>query len=168
MEIPLANTPPEPTSTSSPNGRKRRSSRLARRIGHAAAAVGLAVALFIVAGLGDWLTISFITSNVSEVLPWIEGSLVVAVAVHVILIAHDPRWFVALGESVTSAVNAGVSYEILRVFPFDFSRYAWDWDTIVRVLLIIGVVCGVLAAIVNLGKAIYFATTSRRDETPPE
>jgi hypothetical protein len=55
---------------------------------------------------------------------------------------------------VTSAVAMVVSVIVLRVFPFDFSAYAFPWELITRVILVIAVIGSGISVLVNLYRVI--------------
>ncbi|HET9258752.1 MAG TPA: hypothetical protein VFP42_01325, partial [Acidimicrobiia bacterium] len=60
------------------------------------------------------------------------------------------------GQIVTNLISIFVSYQVLLVFPFDFSAYDFNWALIVRIVLILAMVgagLGMLTEAVKLASA---------------
>ncbi len=125
-----------------------------RRTGYVAAIVVFVVLWWIVGRLYGWGWPPFLTEEFGDVVPWLRFSLAVDIAFHAVYLAYDPRWFTAFGDGVRALVNAIVAIIILRVFPFDFSAYAFDWETLTRIVLIVAIVAAWIAAIAAVVKAI--------------
>jgi hypothetical protein len=45
-----------------------------------------------------------------------------------------------------------------QVFPFDFSAYAFDWETLVRFVLVVGIVGTGIGTVVELVKMVRSLT----------
>ena len=64
-----------------------------------------------------------------------------------------------------------------RVFPFDFSAYAFPWTTVARVLIVLSIVGSAIAIVVEVGRLFRAALggpapspgrrEQRHDETAP-
>ena len=69
-------------------------------------------------------------------------------AVNLLYVAYDARWFVALGGLVTTGVGLVVLTRIWRVFPFAFGP-GFDWPLVMRVLLVLAIAGSAIALIVQ-------------------
>lgn len=131
---------------------KRRPPRGARQAGYAVAiAVNIAI-LVVVNRLPTWQWPPFITEDFDDLLPIINVSLAANMAINGIWMVADPDWLRAFGRVVTSAFSLAVIVQTLRVFPFDFSPYAFDWAIATRTLLILAIVGVSIGIVVDIGK----------------
>ena len=127
-----------------------------RRAGYAVTIVVDAVLLYLVNVSPGWQALPFLTDGFAEVLPLVNVSLVAGLLVNAVQLVVDPRWLVASGQAVLAAIALAVSVELLRVFPFDFSTYSFDWELLTRVVLwvaVLGSAIGVVASLVQIGRA---------------
>lgn len=118
--------------------RKRRPSQGTRRFGYGVSIVVQIVLLIIVNSVltWDWNFMSWLTDDFSDLLPYINLSIVASIIVNVICMAYDPVWFRSFTQAILGAISLVVAFQTYRIFPFDFSETAFDWTTIVRVGLI--------------------------------
>lgn len=128
----------------------RRPSAAARRLGYIIAAAINAAMVFAVNVWPGWQALPFLTDETPRVLGLVNLTLVVNLIVNVVYVAHDPPWLKALGDLMTAAVGLASTSWVLRVFPFDFTGYAFNWTPLVRIVLIVGVVGCALAIVVQL------------------
>lgn len=144
------------TATSHPAGTRRgpdrtaRPSLAARRSGYAIAALVNAALLY---GLNDWPgwdRLSFLTGETEQVLTVVNISILVGLVVNGLYLVHDPRWFRGFGDAVTAAASLVAMVRIWDVFPFDFSGRSFDWDLVVRVLLVVGIVGTAIGIVTGL------------------
>jgi hypothetical protein len=63
---------------------------------------------------------------------------------------------------VTSTIGLIPIVLLWRVFPFDFSGYAYDWTGVVRVLFVVAVVGCCLSILVQMITLIRLAVTHGR------
>ena len=139
-----------------PRRPKARPSPAARRVGYVIAAVvnvAFWVAIHVWPG---WQEVSFLTARTSDVLPWVDTQIAVAVAANAIWLVADPRWLRALGEAVTALVGIAATVRILTVFPFSFADGV-PWQAMVRFALwvaIVGAAIGVVTNVVALVRAL--------------
>ncbi len=127
---------------------KLRPSMTARRPGYLVAIGVNAVLLYVVNNLPSWHWPPFLTEDFDRVLPLLNVSIVATIAVNVVFLAFDPRWFTAVAQVGLSGVSLAVMVRTFDVFPFDFSAYEFGWSGVARVALIlgmIGVVIGIVA-----------------------
>lgn len=132
-----------------------RASRSVRRFGYGVAIAVNVVLLVVVNNILEWGWVPFLTDEFADVAPWINFSLAVTLAVNVIYLFNDAHPLRAVSRIGLSLISLGVTYLILRVFPFDFSNYVFNWGIVVRVLLIlmmVGTGIGVLTEARSLAR----------------
>lgn len=137
-----------PPSTSTPPG---------RRAGYAIAAVVNAVFLAMVDDILRWDRLTFLTDEVDQVLPFLRISFAASVAVNLLYLVFDPRWFKSLTQIGLSGIAMAVVVKTYRVFPFDFSAYEFNWTTTTRTVLIVTMAAlglAILAEVVRLVGAV--------------
>ncbi len=144
--------------------RKPRQPPAARRAGYIATIAFLLVSYWAVGRLVNWSWFPFITSEFSSVVTAIRVGIIAGLAVNVAYLVGDPRWLRALGEAVTSAVNAVVGVIVLREFPFAFSSHGWE--TLARVVLILGIVGSAVATVANLVRFVIALFTGDDEAAP--
>jgi hypothetical protein len=129
---------------------KQRPSIGMRRFGYVVA-IALNVALiFVINEWPGWATVSFLTPETETVIPIVNASLVIAIVVNAVYLISDPRWLRAMGDAATAAVSFVVILVVLRIFPFDFSDYSFDWAMLVQVMLVVGLIGSLVGVIANL------------------
>ena len=139
-----------------PNTRVRRPI-VSRRFGYAIGAVVNAALLYLVNGHPGWEALPFLTADTIQVLTLINLSIGAGIVINLARIAHDPQWFVAFGDVVSTGVGATALLRIWRVFPFQFATSTVDWALIVRVALILALVAsaiGIVAGLVSMARGI--------------
>ena len=67
---------------------------------------------------------------------------------------HLLWWWSTEAQILMSVVSIGVTYQVLQVFPFDFTGYSFAWDTWVRVLLVLAMVGSGIAALIEMLRLI--------------
>ena len=135
----------------------RRVSAGSRRFGYAIAAAVSATLLYLVNGRPGWAALSFLTPDMARVLTLINLSIGIGVVINLARIAFDPRWFVALGDVVSTGIGVVALIRIWQVFPFRFGAGSIDWALVVRVVLIVAIVgsiIGIVAGLVSMLRAI--------------
>ena len=130
--------------------------RSARRVGYAAL-IGINIlAFWIVHNLLDWGWPPFLTSDFEQLLWLIDISIAFNVLFSVIYMWFDPAWFQAATQVVVNAIALILSIKTLQVFPFDFSRYDFNWGALAQGILILGIVgsaIGIITELVKLARA---------------
>ncbi len=111
-----------------------------------------AVLLWIVHRILGWGWLPFLTPAWTLVLPVLTASLIVAIVVNVALLGYDGVWLRAPANILVAAFGVAVAVRIWRVFPFDFSGYAFPWDTVARVLVVLSIVGSAIAIVVEVGR----------------
>lgn len=136
-----------------------RSRRTGRRAGYVVAIiVNLLVYGFINTWPG-WQSFDFVTADAADVVPLVNLSIGVSILANIVYLVVDAPRVKAIGEMVVSAVAMVVSVIVLRVFPFDFSAYAFPWELLTRVVLVIAVIGSGISVLVNLYRAIRASAT---------
>jgi len=129
-----------------------------RRAGYAIAVMVNLVLLIIVQNILEWGWLPFLTEEFSDVVPWISFSLVTSIVVNLVYQANDTPGVKSIGQIVTNLISIFVTYQFLRVFPFDFSNYDFNWGIVARIVLILTIVgagIGVLTEAVKLTSAEF-------------
>jgi hypothetical protein len=131
----------------SPTTNKRRTRPAGSRGGYVVAAALNAALLYMINVSPGWTVVPFLTADMSAVLPWINASLAVGIAVNVVYLIVDDTFVKGLGDLLTLSVGLIAMISLWTVFPFDFGPQPGAWPTLVRVLLAFGIVGTVIAMI---------------------
>lgn len=131
-----------------------------KRFGYVIGA-GINVALvFVVQNLVQWKWLPWLTEDFSKVVPIITASLVVSAVANLLYVAYDRPWFKSLTQLGVLGVGLAATIRFYQVFPFDFSAYEFQWETVAKVVLILGIVGSVIGIIVELSKLARSAAIS--------
>jgi hypothetical protein len=128
-----------------------------RRFGYVVTILINVVVLYVANNIVAWGWFPWLTADFDEVLPYISIAILASIVVNAIYILYDDAWFKSICETISLVLSLIANVQLLRVFPFDFSAYQWNWDAIVRVVLIlatIGMVAGIIAQVVTLLRTI--------------
>ena len=128
----------------------RRGEAPGRKVGYVVAVAINAVLLWVSHQLLEWGWPRFLTEDYEQLLGIITASFVATIIANALFVLADPPWFKALANTATSAISFAVAWRTWQVFPFDFSTYARDWSTLVRVILVVAMVGTAIATVVNL------------------
>ncbi|MBN2114804.1 MAG: hypothetical protein JW785_11845 [Acidimicrobiia bacterium] len=143
-------------------------SGVARRLGYAVAlAINIAL-LVIVNNVLDWGWFSWLTADLSRVLPFINASLGASIAANAVYLFYDRPGFKSLAELGLLVISLISTIRLWQVFPFDFSAYDFSWGTLVRWLLGVGIfgICAAMA--VQLAQLARKATAAAAGAAPEE
>ena len=149
-------------------GTASRQSVAGRRAGYVIAALINAVVLWLVNVAPGWDVLPFLTSDFSRVLGLVNAATVAGLVVNLVYLVRDPRWLVAVGSIVTTAIGLAAIVALLRVFPFSFDPAGFDWALVTRILLIVALVgscIGLVVDLVTLVRAPGRRARSHRVET---
>lgn len=128
----------------------RRPATAGARAGHVVAALVNLVLLWVSHQLLAWGWPAFLTEDFERVLGVVTASLVASIVAEVLQVA-SPTWALhRLADVVSGAFTVVVGLRMWTVFPFDFTGYATDWSTFVRVVIGVGIVGAGIAVVVNL------------------
>jgi hypothetical protein len=128
--------------------------RVPRRSGYAIAIVINVAFLFVANNLLDWDLIPFLTSDFTRVLWIINVSLLATIVVNLAYLWYDPAWFKSVCQICLGGISMLVSIRMLQVFPFDFTRYQFDWEPVARFVMILGVVAVAIGIVVEVVKLV--------------
>ncbi len=137
----------------------------ARRFGYMVAIVINVIMLVVVNNILEWGWFSFLTEDFESMIPLINISLVATILANGVYLAYDPAWFKSSSQMVLNLISLIVTIRMYQVFPFDFSASQFDWEPIVRVVIILGIVGTGLAVVVELVKATRALVQNRTPET---
>lgn len=137
----------QPTTVPTPSHRTPSASR---RLGYSIAVVVNFALAFVVNVWPGWQTVSWLTPDATTVVGLVNVSLLVGIGVNLVCMVFDPPWFRSLGDLVTTAVGLAVVVRLYAVFPFDFSAYAFPWDSVARAVLILAIIGSLIGVIVNV------------------
>ena len=127
-----------------------------RRFGYSVAIAVNLVMLFVANSVLAWGWPAFFTADFATVLPWINFSFLASIVANVVYLFDDGAIVKGVGQISVNVISIFVTYQLLRVFPFDFSMYDFNWGTVTRVVLILAMVgagIGALTEAVKLTKA---------------
>jgi hypothetical protein len=124
------------------------------RVGYAIAIAVNVVMLVITQNILEWGWLPFLTADFALVEPWISLSLTASIVVNLIYIFDDAPWVKSIGQIGVNLLSVFVTWQILTVFPFDFSAYAFDWEVLARAVLILAIVGASIGALVELVKLV--------------
>ena len=121
-----------------------------RRFGYAVAVAINVALIFMINEWPGWSSVPFLTNATETVIPILNAALVISIVVNAVYLIADPRWLRALGDAATAVVSFIVIVVTIRVFPFDFTAYTFDWAMLTRVILGVGLIGCVVGVIANL------------------
>jgi hypothetical protein len=128
-----------------------------RRIGYAVGAFVNATLWYLVNSRPGWEALPFLGADTVHVLAMVNTSIIAGIVVNLARIAYDPRWFVVLGNVISTGIGAVALLRIWQVFPFSFAVGTVDWALIARVVLAFGFVgsaFGIVAGLVAMVRAL--------------
>jgi hypothetical protein len=139
------------------------SKRTARRFGYVISIVINVAMLIIVQNLLEWGWLPFLTDEFAEVVPWISFSLIASIVANIIYQLDDSQIVKSVGQIAVNLISVWVTYTVLTVFPFDFSRYQFDWEIVTRVVLILAIVGAGIGALVEAIKLVSTLSSPSRE-----
>jgi hypothetical protein len=125
-----------------------------RRVGYLVAASLNAALLWIAHHLLDWSWPAFLTGAFEDLLPYVTVSLLATVVANLVWIAWGPAWFRHLAQLGLNLIAVVVTVRTWQIFPFDFSGYPAWWETVARVVILVGIVGSAVGAVVELVKLV--------------
>ena len=110
--------------------------------------------VFVLNNLLAWDIVPFLTDDFEQLLPIINASLAATIIVNFIWILYDAAWIRSTGQIILNVTSIAVLTLTLRVFPFDFSPYSFDWASLSRIIIAFLIVALVIATIVEVVKLV--------------
>lgn len=133
--------------------------RLARSAGYGLAVLLDLVLLVVVLYLLEWGVLPFLTGEFAEVVPWIALSLLVSAGANLVYVFDDRLPIRRIGDIATNLTGLVATYRLFAVFPFDFSAYGFDWGSLARLVLLVGMAGAMIGVIVAFTKLVAWAAT---------
>jgi hypothetical protein len=130
-----------------------------RRTSAAAGVLANLVLMLLVNVWPGWDVVPFLTEETPDVLGLVNASLLTGIAVGLVQVARTDAWLAPAGSLVTSAVGLAATVRVLTVFPFDLSS---GWETVVRVLLVVGVIGAAIGMLVAFVSLVRLLSVGRR------
>ena len=125
-----------------------------RRFGYVIAIALSVGVLLVINNLPEGEQIPFLTSDYDHLLPIINGLLLASIAIHGVWILYDAPSVHSVGRITLNVLILAVLTITYRVFPFDFSAYEFDWETLFRLVIVGGIVVFSIATIVEIVRLI--------------
>ncbi|EYR63580.1 hypothetical protein N866_19470 [Actinotalea ferrariae CF5-4] len=126
---------------------------VARRAGHVLGALVDVLLLVAVLVWPGWRAVPFLTEEFRGVLGLLLVSLLLNTVAELVYALVDRPRVKAVGDLVTLTVSLLVTLRLWQVFPFDLPD-GTPWETVVRVLLVLGIVGVVVGMAVALVTAV--------------
>ncbi|MCU7724890.1 hypothetical protein ODJ79_14280 [Actinoplanes sp. KI2] len=120
-----------------------------RRAGYVIALLVNTLLIYLINVWPGWAVLPFLTSDMTQVLPVVNLSLMAGIAVNLVYLAYDAPWVVAAGGLVTTGVGLAAIVRLWRVFPFDLATGS-AWTTVIRVLLLVAMAGSVIGIVVQV------------------
>ncbi len=148
----------------SPTRQGARPAPAGERTGYVIAIVANAIMLYIANNVLAWDVLPFLTDDFTRVLPLLNVSLAAAMLVNAVYIGYDARWFKSSSQIVLLAISLAVTVRLYRVFPFDFAAAGFDWELLLRFVLMVAMFGIGVGIVVELGRLIF--GTAQDDDGP--
>ena len=132
-----------------------RAARGTRRFGYVVAVAVNLVMLGLIHTWPGWDVIPFLTAETTDVLPYVDASIVTSIVVNALYVVRDDRGVKASGDLVANLVSLLVLVRLWQVWPFDFDGVWAGWQPLTYVLL------GVATFGVAIGALVQVATLVR-------
>lgn len=134
--------------------------KFGRRLGYSIAIGINVVLLIIVQNILDWGWLPFLTEDFAQVVPWISFTMGASILANLIYLFDDGQVVKSVGQIGINVISFVATYQVLSVFPFDFSSYGFDWGLVVRIVLILAMVGTGIGALVE----VYRVASARSEE----
>ena len=126
-----------------------------RKAGYLVGIVLNAILLYLVNGWPGWDAVPFLTDETTQVLGWVNASIIAGVVSNAIYLVADPPRLKAFGELLVTGIGLYALITIWQVYPFDFpDDGSVPWDLIARTVLVVSIVGSVIAMIVALVRIV--------------
>ena len=125
-----------------------------RRLGYLVAIAVSAGIVFVLNNVLAWDIVPFLTDDFDQLLPIINASLIASIVVNFIWILYDAAWIRSTGQIILNVISVAVLSLTLRVFPFDFSPYSFDWASVSKVVIVFLIIVLVIATIAEIVKLV--------------
>lgn len=130
--------------------RPTRPSPVARRFGYTVAVVVDLALLFVLNQSPGWDVLPFLSDETTEVLGWVNASLLAGAVANLVYVTHDPVWLRAAGEALTTSIGIVAIVRIWQVYPFTADVTGSTWDLVARTVLAVALVGSAIAVVTAL------------------
>lgn len=130
--------------------RPTRPSPVARRFGYTVAVVVDLALLFVLNQSPGWDVLPFLSDETTEVLGWVNASLLAGAVANLVYVTHDPVWLQAAGEALTTSIGIVAIVRIWQVYPFTADVTGSTWDLVARTVLAVALVGSAIAVVTAL------------------
>ena len=130
-----------------------RATRGARRFGYGLAMAVNVLMLYLIHAWPGWDVVPILTDRTTEVLPYVDASIVTTILANAVYVVRDDRATKACGDLMTNLVSMLSLIRFWQVFPFDFDHVWSGWQPLTYLLLAvatIGTAIGALAQAITL------------------
>lgn len=138
--------------------------RASRNVGFGIAVVINVVMLVVVQNILDWGWLPFLTDEFVDVIPWISLSLIALIVTNLIYVFNDSALVRSTGQIGTHLISFLATYQLFRVFPFDFSAYEFNWGIVARVLLVLAMAGAGIGMLAEAYKLVSYEPRARRSD----
>lgn len=127
--------------------------RSGNRFVHLLVAVACGALLYVVNRSPGWQDLPVLTGEFGPLVPWVNALLGLTLAAILILLFLDAPVFGAFALVAVSALGIWVAFRLLAVFPFSYDALTVG-ATVVRVVLVAGMVGGLILVIVGVARIL--------------
>lgn len=132
-----------------------------RQFGYTIAAVANGVMIWVAHNIVGWDVFGWLTADFDRLLPWLTVSFVIGIVLDLVYVWNDAVPVKSPGQILSSVVGLIVTIQTLRIFPFDFSGYGFDYAMALRIALWVAAAGIVFGAYTEASKlARYFESPS--------
>jgi hypothetical protein len=124
-------------------------SKPVRIIGYAVSIIIQVIIIWILRHLKEW-GVNFLNEDYESALFYVELSIYVSIAIQIIFILFDRRWFKHLLQGISNIFGALAIIMVYVIFPFTIEDESWvKWIKIALLVLFVLSVIGTLAEFIK-------------------
>ena len=124
-------------------------SKPVRIVGYAVSIIVQIVIIYVLRHLKEW-GVNFLNEDYESALFYIELSIYASIAIHIVFILFDRRWFKHLLQGISNIFGALAIIMVYLIFPFTIEDETWvKWIKIALLVLFVLSVIGTLAEIIK-------------------
>jgi hypothetical protein len=138
-----------------------RAARGARRFGYVVSVAVNLVMLALIHAWPGWDVIPFLTAQTTDVLPYVDASIVATILVNTLYVVRDDRVVKASGDLVTNLVSMLCLIRFWQIWPFDFAEVWSGWQPLTYVLLGVATIGTAIGALVQVATLVRLAVDRR-------
>ena len=97
-------------------------SAAARRFGYFLAILINGAILYVINVWPTWHVVPWLTLATSEVVPWVNASIIVGMVANAVYLLVDRRWLKAIGDVATTSVGLAAMLQLSGTFSLRFRR----------------------------------------------